>query len=304
MKTGVLILFLSILVLGILLNSAMILADGDSGSSKSSSNDSKSTATSATTSSRTGTSSGTNAETKPTTRSNGERRVTAGEIQQRRERTEEKEFKKEIRTADGRRFEIEKKVEKSVNGEIKVEIKRKITENNQSKEVIIVIERDENGVSKIKVKGFNNSEVKTELEVDDNFSNNEPELKAVTSDRKETRIKVLPDRASEIARERLKANNFTVELKEINGSDNIPKVVYIMEGNKTGKFLGIFKRVVKVHTEVNPETGEVTSVSKPWWVIFVTGVNSDQTVPVANITTNNQTTTVNSTTTNTTNSSA
>ena len=80
---------------------------------------------------------------------------------------------------------------------------------------------------------------------------------------------MLPDEASEIARERLMARNLTrIELIE-KIHNNIPRVVYHIEGDKQGRFLGIFKFAMKVSTEIDPETGEIIETRKPWWAFLV-----------------------------------
>jgi len=54
---------------------------------------------------------------------------------------------------------------------------------------------------------------------------------------------------------------------------NIPRVVYKVNSEHPGRFLGIFKLVLKAETQIDPETGEVLSVNAPWWVTFVTGTD-------------------------------
>lgn len=69
------------------------------------------------------------------------------------------------------------------------------------------------------------------------------------------------------------------ELKSINGSikkiektyNNVPTVIYNIETNKHGKFLGIFKITLKMGVEVDPDTGEVIDKHKPWWAFLVSG---------------------------------
>ena len=91
-----------------------------------------------------------------------------------------------------------------------------------------------------------------------------------------TYIIIMPDTASEIAIERLRALNLTVELKEMEHG-NVPRVVYNIEADKHGRFLGVFKLKMKVEGQVDPETGEFLGEGKPWWAFLVTGEDSDQT---------------------------
>jgi len=41
--------------------------------------------------------------------------------------------------------------------------------------------------------------------------------------------------------------------------------------------MGIFKIKIRVEGEIDPETGEFLGQDKPWWAMFVTGEDSDQT---------------------------
>ena len=85
----------------------------------------------------------------------------------------------------------------------------------------------------------------------------------------------MPDQVVELALERLKALNFTIELKEIKDNNKL-RVIYNIEANKTGRFLGIFKLKLKLEGQIDPETGEFIRINKPWWAFLVTGEDSDQ----------------------------
>jgi hypothetical protein len=91
------------------------------------------------------------------------------------------------------------------------------------------------------------------------------------SNGRKTEVKIMPDVASERAIEKLGELNFTLELKEV-GSGNEKKVVYELEGEKQGKFLGIFKIMAKVRTQIDADTGEITKVKKPWWSFLASGI--------------------------------
>jgi hypothetical protein len=91
------------------------------------------------------------------------------------------------------------------------------------------------------------------------------------SNGRKAEIKIMPETASERAIERLGELNFTVELKEV-GSGNESKVVYEMEGEKQGRFLGIIKTTGKLKIQVDAETGEIISVKKPWWAFLATRI--------------------------------
>jgi len=184
------------------------------------------------------------------------------------------EIKRDFRE-DGKRVQVERKDEIE-DGKRKTEIRRIITdEDGIRKEIRIKIE-EEDGKRKIRIEGREDIEVETELEIDDDLEGNESDIGAISSDGKRHKIKVLPDRASEIAVERLRAKNFTVELKEILHK-NVPRVIYNIEADKEGKFLGVFKLKLRVEGQIDPETGEVIETGKPWWAFLVTGEDSDQT---------------------------
>jgi len=190
------------------------------------------------------------------------------------------EIKQEFTDEDGKRVRIERKIEIE-DGVRKIEIKRKITNSDGTViEKVVIIERSEDGIKKkIKIRrvdGTGEFEVETELEIDDEFEGNESDLGAFTSDGKRHKIKILPDRASEIAIEKFRSKNFTIELREILHK-NVPRVVYNIQTNKSGKFLGVFKLKMKIDGEIDPETGEVIGINKPWWAFLVTGEDSDQT---------------------------
>ena len=211
-----------------------------------------------------------------------EREKIREKIERDRERFRMKEeIKMEFVAADGSIVKIERKVEVE-NGKVKIKVKRKITYlNGTVVEKIIIIEREGNETrmrAKLKVEGVDGLEVETELEIEDEFEGNETDLKAVMSNGRKALIKIMPDAASDIAIERLKALNFTkIELKEVRHRNEI-RVAYKVEAQKEGKFLGLFKLKLKMNSLVDSETGEILDTGKPWWSFLVSGEDSDQTV--------------------------
>lgn len=196
----------------------------------------------------------------------------------RRERIEERirnrsnimsEFSREVVLEDGTRVKIEREIEIE-DGKVKIKIKRIYTyRNGLQRTVESEIERDENGVTReIKVEGENIG-IDSDLEINDLFEGNESELEAVLSNGNTTRIRVLPERAREIIRERLRTRNITnLTLEEIEDR-NVPRVVYNIETNQNGRFLGVFKLAMKSETQIDPETGEILDVNRPWWAFLV-----------------------------------
>lgn len=91
-------------------------------------------------------------------------------------------------------------------------------------------------------------------------------LSAYLSNGRKAYIRYLPDRASLVALDRLRAkcDNCTVELKEITVG-NKTRAVYVVQTEKESRVLLIFGKKKVVSAEVDAETGEVISVKKPWW---------------------------------------
>jgi hypothetical protein len=82
-------------------------------------------------------------------------------------------------------------------------------------------------------------------------------------------VKIMPNRASETAVEKLKTNkNLTIQLKEVGVGNNL-SVVYDIEGNRTTKLLGLFKVRAQLKARVDAETGEIIEFETPWWYFLV-----------------------------------
>lgn len=80
-----------------------------------------------------------------------------------------------------------------------------------------------------------------------------------------TRVKVLPDRASERAKQVIAALNVkNVSIKEQNG-----KMVYSVNGMKSGKLLFVVPVEFEVTANIDPGTNEVISTEAPWWGFMV-----------------------------------
>ncbi len=203
-----------------------------------------------------------------------------GEINTLRERLREKlreEFTRKFRDVNGSTVTVERSVE-SEDGELKIKIKRTVVYYNGTKtEIEVEIERDENGTTRRIEIGGEGVEVDEEIEINDLFEGNESELEAVLSDGNRTRIRVPPERVRERIRERIRnvnASNVLIQLRE-RIHNNVPQVVYNVEANQHGRFLGVFKLAMKVETWVDPETGEVIEVNRPWWAFLVSLPEAD-----------------------------
>ncbi|MBI4116898.1 hypothetical protein HY449_04100 [Candidatus Pacearchaeota archaeon] len=255
MKKAMTLILLSFLLMGIMINSFVVLADendsGDSGSNN------------------VATTIDDEAEIED---DSDEDQTRSGLTEFQRERLKEfnkEKLKKEFRE-NGNRVKVEREVE-TEDGKIKIKIKKEIIDANGNKREIKIEIEEEDGKRKVKVEG------KEEFETDLNISSNESEIEAETSDGERHRIKILPDRAAQIARERIKAMNISnLTLEEIK-ERNVPRVVYNIQTNKNGRFLGVFKLAMKTETRIDPETGEVIDVNAPWWAFLVN--EQDETIP-------------------------
>lgn len=93
----------------------------------------------------------------------------------------------------------------------------------------------------------------------------------------------MPDRIVEIIIDKLKTMNYTVELKE-KVHNNKLKAVYNIESDKDGRFFGLIKMKIKFNAEIDPETGDITEIKKPWWAFLVTGEDGDQLIDAKKVT--------------------
>jgi len=169
-------------------------------------------------------------------------------------------IEKEVRIEDGKRTEV---------------IKRKIKCNDgvESEFQVKITNRTEDGIVREKfryeIKGKNITvDAEDEIDLEENTAGSNYSLRARLRNGNHTNIRIMPDTASEIALERLRAKNFTIQFRE-RLHNNVPRVVYNIESNDDGRFLGIFKIRMRANAEVDPETGELLDVNKPWWAFMV-----------------------------------
>ena len=180
----------------------------------------------------------------------------------------QRSFIKEVVREDGSRMVFEKRVEVK-DGKIKVKIIKRVTDANGTRKITIEIERNAEGIEKkIKFEGFRDFNATTDLEID--LNENETDFGVILSNGRRAEVKIMPDTASQIALERLRALNFTVELKEVGR-----RAVYGVEIDKEGRLLGIFKLKFKEEGRVDSETGEFLGVSRPFWAFLVTGEDDE-----------------------------
>src|SRR3989344_114711 len=126
--------------------------------------------------------------------------------------------------------------------------------------------RTEDSKYKIKYAEGKDYEFESEVEIENVF---EDEIKIKRSGGSEDSVKVLPDEAvrktfgSEVG-------DVTVKLEE-KSYNNVPRVVYKINGDSPGRFLGIFKIKAKYEAEVDATTGNVLDWDGPWWAFLITG---------------------------------
>lgn len=185
--------------------------------------------------------------------------------------------------------EVENRI-KEKDGKIESRIKEKIENEEERKKIIREFKeriREKNGVLEIEgervIININESgrkeiikgKIKAKTDINLTTEGNETIgeiLRAILSNGRFADIRIMPDRAALAALEQLKAkcegNICKVELKEV-GSGEKKKIVYELETEKDGRLLFIFKMKMKVKAEIDPETGEVTKIRKPWWRILI-----------------------------------
>jgi hypothetical protein len=108
--------------------------------------------------------------------------------------------------------------------------------------------------------------------------NNKSRIRVHLSNGKGMEIKIMPETASKRAIERLRLkvcnelNNCTIQLKEV-GKGNNTKADYEMQIMRHYKILGLFKAKAINKANIDAETGNVTSVKKPWWAFLAKSEN-------------------------------
>ena len=96
-------------------------------------------------------------------------------------------------------------------------------------------------------------------------------LYAKLSNGEHAEIKVMPDRASETALQRLRlqncGENCTIELKEV-AVNNQARMAYELKTQRSARVFGLFRTRMEVQAQVDAETGEIVRVRKPWWAFL------------------------------------
>lgn len=152
--------------------------------------------------------------------------------------------------------------------EVRVEIEERVREDGRVERKV-----------KYKTEDGEDHEIESEIEIEEEDENGEVRFKAKLSDGSEKEVKVLPQQASEIAREQFISRDIEIEIRE-RTDRNVPQVVYYIESGKEGRFLGVFKLRMRVDGEIDAETGELIELNKPWWAFLVAEPDSLEDVPI------------------------
>jgi len=138
----------------------------------------------------------------------------------------------------------------------------------REKEVEIEVKRENGKVKRrIRVDGDGDFEAESELEIE--IEDGEIKVRMKNGDKK--RVRVMPDEVAVLAIQELGSEDFEIKLEEEDG-----EVIYSIETEKEGRFLGIFKMKMKIRGRIDPETGEFIGKKKPWWAFLVGGEDDDQ----------------------------
>lgn len=148
--------------------------------------------------------------------------------------------------------------------EIEIEEKTKVT--NELGEIVEIEFESKNGEIKKKIK-VKNKIAETELELEEEVEDGKSKLKAKLSNGNFYDIKIMPDRASEVALGVLESKGVNLELKEVGNEEK--RAVYEARVEKQGRILGLFRARAELSTRIDPDTGEVLEVKRPWWFFLV-----------------------------------
>jgi len=112
-----------------------------------------------------------------------------------------------------------------------------------------------------------------DCELEEETEGNKTKLKIKLSNGRDVEVKIMPDRASERALERLRLkvcseeNNCSIELKEV-GKGNQTRAAYEVQIERHARILGIFRAKLRNRVQVDAENGEIIRVKKPWWAFL------------------------------------
>lgn len=138
-----------------------------------------------------------------------------------------------------------------------------VAENGQRLQVM----QESNNRLRIRVR---NVSADTNLSLIQERMQNRTQLSVNFSNGRLANIKIMPDRASEVALARLRLktcsseNNCTLQLRQV-GTGNRTRAAYQINAQQQVKVLGFIRSRMRVQAQVDAETGEVISSQRPWW---------------------------------------
>jgi hypothetical protein len=162
---------------------------------------------------------------------------------------------------EGNRVEIEARVENN----------RMVTREfvGQDGQRVQIRERADNGMSIM----AGNVSARTTMNMFEEQGQNGTKFSAQLSNGRMAQVKVMPDKASEVAIERLRLNmcsqenNCSIELREV-GEGNETRTAYEVKARKEARVFGLFKTNMSVNAQVDAQSGEVIRSNKPWWAFL------------------------------------
>lgn len=144
------------------------------------------------------------------------------------------------------------------------EIPKVVLNNEIKNKVQLLKDRNSNQVQ------LNNTRIRSRFNLSVVESENGSELRMRLSNGRNAEVKIMPERASELAIQRLKLKSekrnesLEIELKEV-GKGNATRPAYLVKAQKESKILGLFRANMDVETEIDAQSGEVISEKRPWW---------------------------------------
>ncbi len=134
----------------------------------------------------------------------------------------------------------------------------------------MMIRQESNNQMKLEVGG---KSAVSSMKIDQENVNGQTKLTTKLSNGRDAEVKVMPDKASETALERLRLKNCveadgcSIELKETGSGDNA-KLAYEVKTQRKSKVFGLFNAEMDVEAQVDAETGELLRTNKPWWAFL------------------------------------
>lgn len=177
--------------------------------------------------------------------------------------------------------EVDKRAEEKKAEQAKVELGGDLHESTDTSKLLRNRDRGKAEETKVRVKSKDGSEVEIEAAgnkfkltvqgqgVDTNFP--------ITFDKTTSQlfvqigtglkeIRILPNQASEIARQAGIQNKLSDQLVEATSSATNDSLAFKVTGTRTGKFLGLIPISAELEAEVGAQSGQILKVNQPFWL--------------------------------------